>query len=256
MTKQPFNVLRKNESGCVCKWSEDEETIVSICNAHKDILGKMTVDAHPPTTKPDAGGMSYVDKAIREADGIDQVVLEEIEAPPDKLNIRMIEQYDNCYKVNGRIFFSKPTEKEVDYACSHHLTTKLHGDLQYDIDFIWRWIERMKWDDKLSIPECLSVLIHYPSAPWKKDRKSWDTKHKEYDERIDADLSRKPDDGCYISREDAEKVQSVLRMACDDYSCNVLLKIAQDPELAEKHSYRALTVSASIAIIDSALGEK
>jgi len=65
-----------------------------------------------------------------------------------------------------------------------HRTDNVLTSMWDDLDFFWRWIERAYFDKSLGVEECLGVLCHSPSAPWNKDRKLWDTKHKDYDSRI------------------------------------------------------------------------
>lgn len=36
------SVLRKNKSGCVCKFDEDGETIIDLCGAHSDYMKRST----------------------------------------------------------------------------------------------------------------------------------------------------------------------------------------------------------------------
>lgn len=55
-------------------------------------------------------------------------------------------------------------------------------------NFIWRWIERAIFDDKLTHGDCLAVIAHHPSAPWKNGR--WDVDHKPYAEAFYAQFPK------------------------------------------------------------------
>jgi hypothetical protein len=57
-------------------------------------------------------------------------------------------------------------------------------ELKADLSFIWKWIERCKWDEKETPGAAIDILVHYPNAPWNKFRENWDTSHKEYDAEI------------------------------------------------------------------------
>lgn len=37
-------IMRRNSSGCCCKWTEDEKEIVSMCEAHKAIINKPSME--------------------------------------------------------------------------------------------------------------------------------------------------------------------------------------------------------------------
>lgn len=63
-------------------------------------------------------------------------------------------------------------------------------ELEDDARFIWRWIERCKWDEKETRGAAIDILVHYPNAPWNKDRKNWDTSHKEYDAEINKFIAK------------------------------------------------------------------
>lgn len=70
------------------------------------------------------------------------------------------------------------TREAIDAYQSHST-----GDAGPETDgsaWVWRWIERAAFDDKLSKAECIDVLLHYPGAPWNLGR--WDVDHKPYAE--------------------------------------------------------------------------
>lgn len=52
------------------------------------------------------------------------------------------------------------------------------------LNFIWRWVERGKWDKNTGLKTAIDILAHYDAAPWYGNRKEWDTTHKEYDKEI------------------------------------------------------------------------
>jgi hypothetical protein len=46
--------------------------------------------------------------------------------------------------------------------------------------FVWKWIERAMFDKTIRTADALSMLAHYPGAPWNEGR--WDVDHKTYAE--------------------------------------------------------------------------
>ncbi|MBK67984.1 MAG: hypothetical protein CMP22_07640 [Rickettsiales bacterium] len=58
------------------------------------------------------------------------------------------------------------------------------------LNFLWKWIERARFDPNTTHEEAISVLANYPSAPWIEDRRNWDTSHKSYDGYIDKHVNK------------------------------------------------------------------
>lgn len=108
--------------------------------------------------------------------------------PPDAME-RAREMLAAEYRAEGHDGYAHQLEFIGNSYWSDHvalrviakaLTTPPTEDSERERDwcFIWKWIERAIFDPNISEAEALSVLAHYPGAPWKQGR--WNVDHKPY----------------------------------------------------------------------------
>jgi len=65
--------------------------------------------------------------------------------------------------------------------------TAENEQLRYDLEFVWKCVERAKWNPKIfGKPEnAIENMVLYPNAPWNnKERWDWDMSHKDYNSEI------------------------------------------------------------------------
>jgi hypothetical protein len=48
--------------------------------------------------------------------------------------------------------------------------------------WMWKWVERGFFSNRLSTEEAINIMACHPDAPWGKD--NWDTSHLEYHDKV------------------------------------------------------------------------
>ena len=81
------------------------------------------------------------------------------------------------YMADNPDLFTKKEVALVDRAVKQHF-----GDVGGDMEFLWRWVERGFFDPKTSANQAISLMAHYPGAPW--GQPNWNTSHLPYHDKV------------------------------------------------------------------------
>lgn len=57
-----------------------------------------------------------------------------------------------------------------------------NSELEESWSYIYKWVERGMFSDKISPTEAMECIAYHPTAPWQNGR--WDVDHKPYAEKL------------------------------------------------------------------------